>query len=177
MNSNQEPSTADVFSPAPSISHHFSEILVGTTMEHAPQSSEGTQPPLETPHRPGTPPITGARFSRDFAGSRYADIDVTDRRQKLNDAASSHLRTAHLRALLESADLEMQIAEAQERAAAAQERAALARKNTKLLDVESLSLDRRGGRSPASSPPSPPLVARLPTTFDAPTMGTPAPLA
>ncbi len=74
-----------------------------------------------------------AGLAKDFAGSRYADIDVTDRRhwpvslQRLDDAASSHLWTAQLRALVESADLEMQIAEAQERAAAAQERAALAR--------------------------------------------------
>ena len=53
---------------------------------------------------------------------------------------------------MESAELETRIAEAQEKAA-------VARRNTKLLDLESLTLDRKSGSLPGSRTSSPKLSA------------------
>ena len=162
MNSNEELSAIGVASPAPANPHHVSERLVETNIENAPQSSQGTQPPNETPFRPGTPPISGEHFSGGFAGSRYADVDVTDRRRPDETSRVNQLRMAgrmaqlELRAQMESADLEMRIAEANERAARA-------RRNTKLLDVESLALEGRGGSLSTSRSSSPRIVAGSPT--------------
>ncbi len=83
----------------------------------------GTQQWHETPHRPGTPPITGARFP----GSRFADSNITDRR-RLTAAPSSPSQMeqqTQLRLDMESAELDTRIAEAQEKAA-------MPRRNTKL---------------------------------------------
>ncbi len=56
-------------------SHHDNEELVLINAEYAPQTMRGTQQWHETPHGPGTPPITEARFP----GSRFADSNITNR--------------------------------------------------------------------------------------------------
>jgi hypothetical protein len=59
-------------------SYHASDELVLINTDNAPQTPSGTQSLHWAQHRPGTPPITGARFS----GSRLADSNVTERRQQ-----------------------------------------------------------------------------------------------
>ena len=80
---------------------NFSEILVETNMENAHQSSQGAQPSNETPFRTGTPQIAGEHFSGGFAGSRYADVDVTDRRHLYETLRVTQLRMAGRMAQLE----------------------------------------------------------------------------
>ena len=131
-------------------SHHDNEELVLINAEYAPQTMRGTQQLHETPHRPGTPPITGARFP----GSRFADSNITDRRRPAAapSSPSQMEQLTQLRLDMESAELDTRIAEAQEKAARA-------RRNTKLLDLESFNLEHKSDSLPRSHTSSPPLPA------------------
>jgi hypothetical protein len=96
-------------------SHHDSEELFLINTDYAPQTPQETQP---LPRRPGTPPITGARFP----GSRFADSYIAEHRRPA-EATSSPSRTDQLTQLrlgsdMESAELETRIADS-----AAQEKA------------------------------------------------------
>jgi hypothetical protein len=70
----------------------------------------GTQQWHETPPRPGTPPITGARFPE----SRFADSNITDRRRPAAapSSPSQMEQLTQLRLDMESLELETRIAEA-----------------------------------------------------------------
>ena len=92
--------------------------------------------------------MTGARFP----GSRFTDSNITDRRRPAA-AWSSPSQTDHLSQLRN----EVEAAELAARIVAAHEQAAAARRNTKLLDLESIALDRKSGSLPGSRTSSPKL--------------------
>ena len=98
-------------------SRNVNEELVLINADNAPLTMHGTSPGHETPRRPGTPPITGARFT----GSRLADSNITERRRPAAapSSPSQMEQLTQLRLEMESAELDTRIAEAQEKAARA----------------------------------------------------------